>query len=232
MARRVRNLAEWGRHIVENLRARALRSPDRRLDTFIAELEGYLPPASLGPQHLGFAVPLRLQSEEGELTLITTLTSFATATDVTLAELQLEAFLPADEATARSLEALRPHQPSPLGHQHRGHDQGRRERRPPPQLVVPHPPAEQKGDHRIDEGVGPHSGRAGDPEEPGIGGQSERGSAHDEEPQGRRPPRGETDPGPRLGGRARREHERGASRQLHRRRLRGGSGAGTMASDQ
>ena len=103
MARRVRNLAEWGRHIVENLRLRALRSPDRRLDTFIAELEGYLPPASVGPQHLGFAVPLRLQSEEGELTLITTLTSFATATDVTLAELQLEAFLPADEATARIL---------------------------------------------------------------------------------------------------------------------------------
>src|SRR5262249_4555387 len=66
MARRVLNLAEWGRHIVENLRARALRSPDRRLDRFIAELESYLPPAPLGPQHLGFAVPLRLQTEEGE----------------------------------------------------------------------------------------------------------------------------------------------------------------------
>ena len=103
MAPRVLNLAEWGRHIVENLRARALRSPDPRLDRFIAELEGYLPPAPLGPQHLGFAVPLRLQTEEGELALITTLTSFATATDVTLAELQLEAFLPADEVSARIL---------------------------------------------------------------------------------------------------------------------------------
>jgi len=103
MARRVLNLAEWGRHIVENLRARALRSPDPRLDRFIAELESYLPPAPLGPQHLGFAVPLRLQTEEGELALITTLTSFATATDVTLSELQLEAFLPADEASARIL---------------------------------------------------------------------------------------------------------------------------------
>jgi len=103
MARRVLNLPEWGRHIVESLRSRAFRSPDPRLDGFIAELEGYLPPAPLGPQHLGFAVPLRLQAEEGELALITTLTSFATATDVTLAELQLEAFLPADEATARIL---------------------------------------------------------------------------------------------------------------------------------
>jgi transcriptional regulator with XRE-family HTH domain len=103
MAARVSNLAEWGRHIVENLKARALRSPDPRLDAFIAELEGYLPVTTPGPGHLGFAVPLRLRSEEGELALITTLTSFATATDVTLAELHLEAFLPADEATARML---------------------------------------------------------------------------------------------------------------------------------
>jgi len=36
----------------------------------------------------------------GELRLITTLTSFATATDISLAELHLEAFLPADEVTA------------------------------------------------------------------------------------------------------------------------------------
>ena len=49
---------------------------------------------------LGFAVPLELESRDGHLRLITTLTSFATATDITLAELQLEAFLPADEATA------------------------------------------------------------------------------------------------------------------------------------
>jgi hypothetical protein len=53
--------------------------------------------------HLGFAVPLRLRTDDGELRLITILTSFATATDVTLAELHLEAFLPADEPTARLL---------------------------------------------------------------------------------------------------------------------------------
>ncbi|WP_411156488.1 hypothetical protein [Nocardia abscessus] len=48
-------------------------------------------------------MPLRLRRDEGELRLITTLTSFATAVDVTLAELQLEAFLPGDEQTARIL---------------------------------------------------------------------------------------------------------------------------------
>jgi transcriptional regulator with XRE-family HTH domain len=105
MARRVVNLPEWGRHIVDNLRNLALRSPDPRLDGFVAELEGYLPAASLGPDHLGFAVPLELRTGEGVLRLITTLTSFATALDVTLAELHLEAFLPADASTAEILQA-------------------------------------------------------------------------------------------------------------------------------
>jgi transcriptional regulator with XRE-family HTH domain len=109
MGRRVENLHEWGRHILENVRARALRSPDPRLDELLAELERYVPPMTPGREHIGFAVPLQLRSDEGELRLITTLTSFATAVDVTLAELHLEAFLPADEATARILrERARP----------------------------------------------------------------------------------------------------------------------------
>jgi MmyB-like transcription regulator ligand binding domain len=103
MGPRVENLPEWGRHIIENLRNQALRSPDPRLDEFVAELEGYLPVVDAGHEHLGFAVPLRLSSNEGELRLITTLTSFATAVDVTLSELHLEAFLPADHATAEIL---------------------------------------------------------------------------------------------------------------------------------
>ena len=49
---------------------------------------------------LGFSLPLKMGSADGDLRLITTLTSFATAADVTLAELHLEAFLPADEGTA------------------------------------------------------------------------------------------------------------------------------------
>lgn len=111
MAPRVRNLAEWGRHIVESLRLLALRSPDPALDALVAELAGYVPPLTPGPDHLGFAVPLRLACPGGELRLITTLTSFATATDVTLSELHLEAFLPADEATAEILRRRRAQEP-------------------------------------------------------------------------------------------------------------------------
>ncbi|MFD4132942.1 transcriptional regulator [Streptomyces goshikiensis] len=104
MGPRVANLAAWGRHITESLRARAAAHPDAGLDALAAELAGYLPAgAPPGPDHLGFAVPLRLRTAGGELRLLTTLTSFATAVDVTLAELHLEAFLPADPETAELL---------------------------------------------------------------------------------------------------------------------------------
>jgi transcriptional regulator with XRE-family HTH domain len=103
LASRVINLPEWGRHVTEAMRDRSRISPDPQTDELIAELETYLPPADPGPDYLGFAVPVRLRSQGGELRLITTLTSFATATDISLAELHLEAFLPADEATGEYL---------------------------------------------------------------------------------------------------------------------------------
>ena len=73
------------------------------MDELLAELESYLPPLTDEADVLGFAVPLELASDDGDLRLITTITSFATAADVTLAELQLEAFLPADDRTAEVL---------------------------------------------------------------------------------------------------------------------------------
>lgn len=114
MAPRVGNLAEWGRHILESLRRRTERNPDPRIDALLDELSSYVPPLAPGTDHVGFAVPLRLASSDGELSLITTLTAFATATDVTLAELHLEAFLPADAQSARILaaRAARPAPPS------------------------------------------------------------------------------------------------------------------------
>ena len=114
MAPRVVNLAEWSRHILDSLRAQSVRHPDPALDQFVAELQSYVATPEPGPEHLGFAVPLRLRTAAGmndinevedsaEIRLITTLTTFATATDITVAELHLEAFLPADQATATIL---------------------------------------------------------------------------------------------------------------------------------
>jgi transcriptional regulator with XRE-family HTH domain len=101
MAARVQNLDVWGRHVIEGLRARAARHPDPQLSDLITELSGYLPDAPPpDDDYLGFAVPLRLRTADGTLQLLTTLTSFATAVDVTLAELHLEAWLPVDAASA------------------------------------------------------------------------------------------------------------------------------------
>lgn len=106
MAPRVRNLDDWARHILERLRNDLARTPDERLAAQLAELAGYLPPASApGPEHLGFAVPVRLSTSVGELRLITAITTFATAADVTVSELKLETFLPADAETAERLHS-------------------------------------------------------------------------------------------------------------------------------
>ena len=103
MGPRIRNLPEWAQHVLAAVRTTARRSPGSGLDQLLAELTGYVPAAAPGPDHLGFAVPLRLATAHGEIALMTTLTSFATATDVTLADLHLEAFLPVDDETTRIL---------------------------------------------------------------------------------------------------------------------------------
>ena len=110
MAPRIANFAEWGWHVLNAMTAELNRNPDKRLAALHAELSQYVPAARVAPGHLGFAVPLQLRTPDGELRLMTTITSFATAVDVTISELKLEAFLPADQATATALsrQAERP----------------------------------------------------------------------------------------------------------------------------
>lgn len=75
LAPRIGNLAEWARHI---LAARLGHLPELR-EELIACLPEFEPSAG----HLGFAVPLTLRTAYGELRLMTTVTTFATAVDVT-----------------------------------------------------------------------------------------------------------------------------------------------------
>jgi transcriptional regulator with XRE-family HTH domain len=104
MAPRIVNFDDWARHVLERPRQEHARAPHERHVALLAELEGYLPrQPEPGTDHLGFAVPLRLRSSLGELVLITAITTFATAVDVTVSELRLETFLPADAETAAAL---------------------------------------------------------------------------------------------------------------------------------
>jgi transcriptional regulator with XRE-family HTH domain len=115
MAPRIVNFGDWARHVVERPRQEHARAPHERHLAMITELESYLPaPSAPGAEHLGFAVPLRLRSSLGELRLLTAITTFATAVEVTVSELRLETFLPADERTAEALgTATAPPPPGP-----------------------------------------------------------------------------------------------------------------------
>ncbi len=108
MAPRIKNFDEWAFHVIIGIRSQFQRNPSDAIAALLAELESFVPRPIPGTGHLGFAVPVQLSSSQGELTLVTTITTFATATDVTLSELRLEAFLPADQATADALVTARP----------------------------------------------------------------------------------------------------------------------------
>ena len=108
MAPRILNLPEWRGHLLSRLRRQVDVSGDAVLGELLVELQGYGPPVGR-TEHTevgGVVVPLRLQSPVGVLSFITTTTVFGTPIDITLSELALETFFPADESTAEALRAL------------------------------------------------------------------------------------------------------------------------------
>ncbi|MFV9636777.1 helix-turn-helix domain-containing protein [Mycobacterium neumannii] len=104
LALRIRNLAQWRHHLIERLRREVAVSGSDELSSLLAEIDSY-PGGSDGSSDLGsVAVPLELSTPDGRLlTFLSTVTTFGTALDLTAAELSIEAFLPADEATAAAL---------------------------------------------------------------------------------------------------------------------------------
>lgn len=104
---RVANMADYSGLLLSRLRRHADVTGDEELRMLHDELAAYPgvesePPASLAESG-AVAVPLRLRTGEVELFLYTTIATFGTALDVTLAELSLEAFLPGDAVTAEVL---------------------------------------------------------------------------------------------------------------------------------
>lgn len=109
LAPRITNLAEWRRHILERLRRDVEISGDGALVALEQELRSYGTPdhpeeePATAWAHTDVVVPLRLRTPRGVLSFASTTTVFGTAVDVTLAELAIEAFLPADRETAELL---------------------------------------------------------------------------------------------------------------------------------
>ena len=110
LAPRIVNLDEWFDHVLGNLRRQIavtgdddLRALDTELAGYAAELGVAFRPPPEAPRAI--AVPMRLRAGAGELAFITMIATFGTALDITLTELSIETFLPADAATAAALQA-------------------------------------------------------------------------------------------------------------------------------
>ena len=105
MAPRIVNLAQWRAHVLHRLAREAQLTADPGLSALHAELSAL--PGGIDPAPPNaIAVPLRIRHGDGELTFLSTVTVFGTAVDITAAELSIEAFLPADPATARAMRTF------------------------------------------------------------------------------------------------------------------------------
>jgi transcriptional regulator with XRE-family HTH domain len=103
MAPQIINFAEWSGHLLTRLHRQALLSQDPALAELERELLSFpgveQHSAAADPAEMLF-VPLRLQLPDGPLlSMFSTLATFGTALDITLEELSIESFFPADEAT-------------------------------------------------------------------------------------------------------------------------------------
>jgi transcriptional regulator with XRE-family HTH domain len=110
LAPHILNFAEWSAHLMTRLHRQALLSQDPALAALEEELLSYpgVEPASgvTAPAEMLF-VPLRMRlpTDGTELSMFSTLATFGTALDITLEELSIESFFPADEASERYLHA-------------------------------------------------------------------------------------------------------------------------------
>jgi MmyB-like transcription regulator ligand binding domain len=113
LAPRIANFAQWRAHLLERLERQIDLTADATLAGLLEEVRGFPTPGGAADadesarDHVGagVVVPLRLRTDQGTLAFLYTTTIFGTPLDVTLAELAIEAFFPADSVTADALRS-------------------------------------------------------------------------------------------------------------------------------
>jgi hypothetical protein len=109
-APRIANLAQWRAHLLGRLRREIAQTADAELLRLYDEVRGYQ--AHLARQEMDVplagevVVPLRYRFREQDLAFLSIVAAFGTPLDVTVAELAIELFFPADTATTQALQAL------------------------------------------------------------------------------------------------------------------------------
>ena len=106
LAPRIANFAEWRAHLLSRLRHQLDITGDPVLEALMTEVSAYPSPRAAAPhapiEH-SVLVPLEIDTSLGRLAFFSTTTVFGTAVDVTLAELAIEMFFPANAATAEAV---------------------------------------------------------------------------------------------------------------------------------
>jgi transcriptional regulator with XRE-family HTH domain len=107
LASRIDNLYEWRGHVVGRLRRQVEASADPVLAKLLTELSAWTYPGTspepTAHDYGGVLVPLRFVTDGGVLSFFSTTTIFGTPVDITLSEIALESFFPADAVTAQAL---------------------------------------------------------------------------------------------------------------------------------
>lgn len=106
LAPRIRNLAEWGGHLVAQLRHRAEETRDPRLGELLEEAESLLGGVRPDPARSGPVVTMEVSQGEHTLRFFSVSARLEMATDLTLDGLHLETFVPADTVTADHLTSV------------------------------------------------------------------------------------------------------------------------------
>jgi transcriptional regulator with XRE-family HTH domain len=107
LAPQVRNLEQWRAHVLRRVRRQLERTAAEGLIELLAELEGYgdVDPSTAPADH-DLVVPLQLSTPYGDLSLLYAATVFGSPRDVTLDEIAIETFFPADASTGRLLRTM------------------------------------------------------------------------------------------------------------------------------
>lgn len=107
LAPRTVNLAEWAAHLLERLHRQCEATADPELLRLYQDLKRYPIPARAAPVPAdNVAIPFKLRHNGDVLSFISTTMVFGTPVDITLSELALETFFPADDLTAERLREM------------------------------------------------------------------------------------------------------------------------------
>jgi transcriptional regulator with XRE-family HTH domain len=107
LAPRTVNLGEWCAHLLERLHRQCEATADPELIKLYHELKAYPIPARSAPVRAeNVAIPFRMRLNDDVLSFISTTMIFGTPVDITLSEIALETFFPADDFTAGQLRVM------------------------------------------------------------------------------------------------------------------------------